>query len=644
MSAFSLATVVIYTVLAILWGLILVLYLWALRHSARQDRLVSILVGVLALDAFKSCIENVYFGTLWSSTYGYLPARVSRVLSDPVPLTMPKVLNLFVALAVLGVLVRRWIPEQLREREAHRAAEHRLRGELEASLAEVRTREAQLRGFTENTADLFFLVETAGGTFQAANPAFETTTGLRVSDLLGRRPGAILPDRTGTYLETQFSIAASRTTNTFFETTLAFPHGSLILQAQLVPIRDEAGQVVLLAGIARDLTEPRRREEAQLQAQKLESLGLLAGGIAHDFNNLLTAILGYVSMAQSATQEGRVPSRKGIDAIESTALRAAELTRQLLVYSGQGSLAKKPLDLNHTVEEIGRLLSVSISKRVRVLYHLHPELPRFEGDPGQIQQVVMNLVTNASDAIGEREGSVTISTGLVELGELDLLGLHTGRDLVPGPHVALTVADTGCGMPPEVMARIYDPFFSTKGEGRGLGLSAMLGILRSHGAGLLLWSEPGQGTSFTVLFKPCDALAEGPQPCVPSRDVRYEGTALVVDDEEVIRETSASILESLGFQVLTASDGVEAVDCFTRHRERIRFVLLDLTMPRLGGRETFLAMHALAPAVPVVISSGYNPGQQLDDLAAQGLAGFLPKPYRLADLARTVAEALQPRG
>jgi signal transduction histidine kinase len=414
------------------------------------------------------------------------------------------------------------------------------------------------------------------------------------------------------------------------------------------------GTVVSLLRIfsARAASEMERRsteaarqvlEEQMQHAQKLESLGVLAGGIAHDFNNLMTAMLGHLNVAQMklAPESPAIPN---LESLEKIIHRAADLTRQMLAYSGKGRFVVRPYNLNQVVQEVTHLLEVSISKKVALRYDLAPVLPMVEADAAQIQQVIMNLVTNAADAIGDHEGTIRLTTGTLEVDRPYLEQAFQGQGLAPGNYVSLEVTDSGCGMSPDVLARIFDPFFTTKVAGRGLGLSATIGILKGHRAGLRIYSEVGKGTTFKLLFPSSEvqqAEASG-QIAIPA--LMKKATVLLVDDEEMIREAATDVLESIGLQVVCAEDGQEALDIIHSGHPPVDLVLMDLTMPRMDGREAFRALHRTHPDLPVILCSGYSEKECTEELAGRGLAAFLQKPYTLRHLETTVLEVLARRG
>jgi PAS domain S-box-containing protein len=407
------------------------------------------------------------------------------------------------------------------------------------------------------------------------------------------------------------------------------------------------GDRVLGLGTAFDVTERVKANDARLkverklhEAQKLESLGLLAGGVAHDFNNLLTVIQGNAGMVRETMEEPEV-AQSCLRNIEDTCRRASNLVRQMLAYSGRSRAQVHLLDLNALIRETAQLLSVSIPKTVSLHDALAGELPPVLADAAQLQQVVMNLVTNAVEAIGHAPGSVTLRSGVHHLGETDVTGLRVAEDLDPGPFVYLEVADTGSGMDGATQARIFDPFFTTKFTGRGLGLAAMQGIVRGHGGGVEIQSHPGEGTVFRVYLPAQSGTVPTVRVASPVASLKGRtgaGLVLVADDELGIREIAKRMLVRAGFEVILAADGLEAVEHVRTHQQELRLVLLDLTMPRLGGDEALVDMRALGYSGPVIRWSGYA----TNDLSLHSLVPLLRKPFSSDELLTAVHKALAP--
>ncbi len=472
------------------------------------------------------------------------------------------------------------------------------------------------------------------------NPTAERIFGYSREEALGQDPRLLIPQ------DGQAEVPSRR------EALLSSPGGTRITMDNLTrtgqrilcdwyntALRDERGKFIGAIFLADDVTDRRRAESALRQAQKLESLGVLAGGIAHDFNNLLTAILGNTEVAMD-----RIPDdpalRSALHRIEATTQRGSDLARQLLAYAGKAHFSIRPLDLNAIILEMGDLLSVSISKKVALRQDLQPGLPPVEADSAQFQQVVMNLVINASEAIGDRPGTVTLRTRSVSYSRAELSANFPGQVLEPGPYVRMEVEDDGCGMDAETIGRIFDPFFTTKFTGRGLGLSAMLGIVRGHRAGIHVESTPGEGTTFILLFPASEATVTL---LVPEAEptLSMSGTVLVVDDEGIIRDLARSALESSGFRVLEARDGLEAVELFQSGRESVDLVLLDMTMPRMGGADAFRRIREMHPEMRVLLTSGYTQKESLESLADLPPDGFLQKPFRIRELVSKVRDILR---
>ena len=421
--------------------------------------------------------------------------------------------------------------------------------------------------------------------------------------------------------------------------------GEVICQVDLT--RLELADRPLLHAIVRDITAQKRAEadratmERQLfQAQKMESLGVLAGGIAHDFNNLLMGVLGHAGLALDQLNPLH-PAKHNLESIQKAGQRAADLTRQMLAYSGRGQFLVRVLDLSDQVDEMVHLLEISVPKSVLLALDLRRHLPAISVDASQLQQVIMNLVINAAEAIGEASGSITLTTGAQRLEAEALGGMRIGREADAGTFVFLEVTDTGCGIASETLERIFEPFYTTKFTGRGLGLSALMGIVRGHRGALSIQSEVGRGTSFKVYFPAQPTEASLPSPVAPEPVQQGGGLVLVVDDDETVRAVARQALERKGYEVLEARDGRFGVDLVKARGSEIAVVLLDMTMPHMGGQAAFQEMRQLQPELRVILSSGYSEAEAMGRFEGQGLKGFIQKPYAPRNLIAQIQAVLE---
>ncbi len=466
------------------------------------------------------------------------------------------------------------------------------------------------------------------GTIRFVNPAAETIFGKTWVDLMGT--------------EFRFPLLVGDTT----EIDIVTPGGDT-LQAEMRIVEIDWGEESAYLASLRDITirkiaeEERKRAEVQMQqVQKLESLGVLAGGIAHDFNNLLMTIVAHAGLAaKKMTLES--PGREHLLKIEQAALRGGELANQMLTYAGRGKPLIQAIHVSKFVEEMGHLLAVSISKRISLVYDLSSHLPMVNVDPAQMRQVVMNLIINASEAIGERMGTITLRTGDMCVTEDYLSGCHVRGEFEDKTCVFFEVVDTGIGIDAEVLEKIFDPFFTTKFAGRGLGLAALLGIVRSHGGAIKVTSELGKGTAFRIILprmlgKESMTHEQSGVQKTPSG----KGMILVVDDEEDVRLAAQLILEDIGYQVICAQDGLSGLDLFRQYQHDIRAVLLDLTMPHMNGEELFSEIQRIRKDVPVVLSSGYSEEEAIRQFAGNPFNAFIQKPYQIEALVETIHHVL----
>ena len=399
---------------------------------------------------------------------------------------------------------------------------------------------------------------------------------------------------------------------------------------------DASHTAVRIAGVGMDITDRRKLEEKVRHAAKLESLGVLAGGIAHDFNNLLTGILGNASLLKQM-----VPAASSTGLLHNViraSERAAQLSRQMLAYSGRGQFSVQPIDLSRQVREFVSFIETTVSKNVSIRLRMTDSLSMIEGDEGQLQQVIMNLVVNAAEAIGEREGWVEVTTRMERTSSPLISDLLPSQELPAGEYVVLQVADNGAGMDDATRTKIFDPFFTTKFTGRGLGLAAVLGIIRGHRGTIRVSSHPGVGTCFQVYFPASARTVERALSALSNDSIQGSGTVLVVDDEEIVRMAARTVLESFGYTVLEGENGREAVRVYERHLGEISVVLLDMTMPVMSGVETLQHLLQLDPDAVVIATSGYNESEAIQ-IFGSSIAGFIQKPFTAPDLGRKIKGA-----
>lgn len=533
------------------------------------------------------------------------------------------------------------------QRAAQILASHHLAEQLRQS-------EEHYRLATQNAGDAFLIFD-AEGRITSVNPAVEAISQVPQEDFLSGKTTweeRIVPEDRLRFVAAQNRLLKTGEPVTIQYRLLDKDNNIHHLEQRSSPFRDANGKIVGVISVARDITErilaeeERRALEAQVQhLQKLESLGILASGIAHDFNNLLVGIMGNAGLAL-----GKIPPDSAavpyLEKIESTSRRAADLTREMLAYCGKGNFCVGPVHLGSLVCEMGNLLEASIGKGVVIKYDFSENIPLIQGDAAQIQQIVMNLITNASDAIGDTEGLITVRLYVTYCRKDDLISAYHTESAEEGEYVCLEVSDTGAGMDEATRLRIFDPFFTTKHAGRGLGLAAVLGIVRAHKGAIKVVSKPGKGSTFTVLFPTLspDAVFATPTPKRPDISVenwRGSGTILVVDDEPNIREIAEAALADFGFEVLTAGDGREAVETFRAHAEKIRAVLLDLTMPVMDGQEAFEEISAIRNDVPVILSSGYTESESVGRFNTRPPDAFIQKPFWPSELVKKFREVLE---
>jgi PAS domain S-box-containing protein len=490
---------------------------------------------------------------------------------------------------------------------------------------------ARLAAIVESSQDAI-IGKDLQGIVQTWNSGAETVYGYKAAEVIGHSITFLLPPERASEEHEILSKIARGERVEHFKTTRLHKDGSLIhVSLTISPIRDSRGQVVGASHVARDVTIQMQLEEQMRQMQRLESLGVLAGGIAHDFNNLLAGIIGNGSLLTELLP----PQHEGqllLKDLLSSADRAADLTRQMLAYSGKGQFVVAPLNLTEAIEEIAALVSASIPKTVTLELDLSRDLPPITAGRSQIQQLIMNLITNGAEAIGENQaGRVLVRTGVEYLDERLIQAGFQSDGLMPGVYVWLEVRDNGIGMDEETKSKIFDPFFTTKFFGRGLGLPAALGIAKAHHGAIRVYSTPGEGSLFRVLLRSSEDA-----PALQRSATK--GTILVADDEAVVRKIARATLEGYGYRVLFASNGKEVLEVLRSAAEPISLVILDLTMPVMSGEE---ALRQVQSSLPVILSSGYSEDEVMRRLGGAKTRGFLQKPYTSAQLREKVDAVLK---
>lgn len=484
------------------------------------------------------------------------------------------------------------------------------------------------------------------GRYSVINETAASFIGRPAGEIIGRRIQDIFPPERAREFITRFSTVIQSRTSATYEDKLDLPSGVRWFWTIIHPVAEPAGRLLGVQVVSHDISDRKHAEEELghleeqlVHSRKMEAIGNLAGGIAHDFNNLLTGVMGYANMLRLRADSPE-DVREAAAIIEKTAERASQLTKQLLGFARKGKLQEVPIDVHATVEDVIALLSRTIDKSITIEKRLRADRSVVRGDPTQLQQVVLNLAVNARDAM-PGGGRLTFHTGTVEFFAESSWRL-TGAP--PGAYLLLSVSDTGCGIPEEIRDRVFEPFFTTKatGMGTGMGLATVYGIVKNHGGLVRLSSETGAGTTFKVFLPlPADSSERELAPVVAESPVRGEGCILVVDDEPVVRDLAETMLSDLGYKVLCAVNGREAVDIFRRDPAAIDLVLLDMIMPVMGGRGCLRELKRIDPGVVAVLSTGFSSDGEIQQIMKEGMSGFIQKPYRIEELSRVISAALE---
>ena len=523
--------------------------------------------------------------------------------------------------------------------------------------AAAQAAEARYNQLFEEANDIVYTHDLQGY-FTSLNKTGERLSGYRREEMYRRRIfDIIVPEQRDTVRNMVEQKMLAGEGSTQYEVDVIAKDGRRVpleVSTRLLRVGDRP---VGVQGIARDITDRRQAEEQRLRleqqilhAQKLEGLGVLAGGIAHDFNNLLVGVLGNAGLALRRLPKDS-PLHTYLKRIEAAAQRAAELTNQMLAYSGRSSFVVRPVNLSRVISDMPDLFRASIPRQITLEFDCPADLPLIVGDTAQFHQVLVNLITNAAEAVGERAGAIRVATNAVTVTQGMLDRFYFQESCEPGPYVCLEVADDGCGISAEQLPRVFDPFYTTKFTGRGLGLAAILGIVRGHRGAIHVESRLGEGTVFRLYFPvAADAAVAAPAVVTPAPEGggapapepawRGSGLLLIADDEEAVRVVAREILERQGFTTLVAVDGREAIDLFMGRPDEVTAALIDLTMPQVNGQEVMEALRAVRPDLPVIITSGYSELDIMERFHQSPPTAFIQKPYRSRELVSLVRRVL----
>jgi len=496
--------------------------------------------------------------------------------------------------------------------------------------------EVQYKDIFDNISICMFLVDvTSDGRFKFAgfNPAEEQAVGLTNAEVSGKFVEEVFPEDLSKKLTANYRRCLEAGAPINYDDELNLPAGQRYFHSNLIPKRNGSGRIHRIVGACIDTTDFKRTQDQALARQKLESLGVLAGGIAHDFNNLLGGIVAQAELAETELAGGSQPGQE-LQAIKNVAIRAGEMVRELMVYSGQDEARLEPLDLSRLVEDMLELVKISISKHATLIVDLPKNLPAVRANAVQIRQIVMNLITNASEALGDKEGVISVTVTKVDPGQ----SAHSESqpNSSADRQLRLEVSDTGCGMTAETIAKIFDPFFTTKLSGRGLGLAAVQGIIRAHGGTINVVSAPGQGSRFEILLpcigQPARDTTDVALPTSVQESGTIAGTVLVVEDEEILRLAVSKMLRKENFSVIEAGDGTTGANLFLVNESRIDVVLLDLTLPGRSGSDVLKEMQRIRPDVKVVLTTAFNQDNALSSIGEERPWGYVQKPYQFREL------------
>jgi len=683
MNIFQLLTPAIYWLVIVMWAYILFFCLGRLRLKYVKSRLVSTLFVILAIDALRTLFENLYLGAWYTPIGGLLPTGINDFLVRPEIVIIPKSLNVMAAALVITILLRRWLPYEEQERieqekyvrELRENIEYRKKAQevlrrgrdelevrvkerteeltisnekLQAENTERKKAEEALRRAAQEWRTTFDsitdLVSIHDKDFKIvrANKSFADAFNMKPKEIIGKNcydlmhgtkePPSFCPHKQA--LET----GKPHCTEVFE------PHLGIYIQISVSPIFDENGRTIATAHIVRDITEREKAEEekmtleAQLRhTQKMQAVGILAGGIAHDFNNILTAMIGCADLALQDTPEGTA-AQKNLQQVLMAGSRAKELIRQILTFSRKTEQEQEPMEIAPIVKETLKMLRASIPTTIEIKQSIEADSSVIMANPTEVQQVLVNLCTNAAHAMGEKGGVLEVSLMNVDIESVIITDFGI---LQEGSYLKLSVKDTGCGMDGEVMGRIFEPFFTTKdvGKGTGMGLPMVHGIVESYGGLITVDSEPGKGTTFNVFFPRIYGVDI---PETKSLEVvcgRGE-LILLVDDEKPIVDMITQMLQRLGYVVVGETSSVDALETFRTQADKFDLVIADYAMPNITGKQLAKELMSIRPDIPIILCTGFNDDIDAEGAKSTGIKEFIMKPIDRKNIAVIIRNIL----
>jgi PAS domain S-box-containing protein len=656
MKPLAILTVATFGLLVLLWSAILIFYIRRLVVQRLRIGVFTTLILVLAIDAFRTLFESAYFGMWYAAVSGILPSLMQGLLEHPGMVFIPKAFNVAAAIAVIALLLRRWLPQERRhleqEKQSNEAMERRLAAQagllgqaqrqLYWEVAGRKIAEAErerLIAAIEQSGEII-LITSSNGLIQYANHAFSDTTGYSPEEARGLN----ITDLASTHSAPNFRLLEDHLThgNPWKGRLLCCRKDESIFEVAMTvsPMMEPSGTVVNFVVVTRDITRESQLEAQLRQSQKMQAIGALAGGIAHDFNNILSAIMGYTSLALESIPSDH-KAYGDLQEVEKASARARELVQHILTFSRETEQEALPVEIALIVNECLGLLRATLPTTIEIVQNVHPSDATILADPAQMHQIVMNLCTNAYQAMRDIGGILEIA---VEVVEVDQNSPRIVQDLNPGTYVRLRISDSGHGMDRETMARIFEPFFTTKKHegGTGLGLATVHGIVKNAGGAITVYSESGQGTTFHVYFP---QYLETTVPHAVSSTIAPIGNReciLLVDDEEVLVEVEKRMLETYGYTVEGYNSPVEALTAFRANPEKYALILTDQTMPHLTGVQLGQEARRTRSDIPIVIASGFSDGLSAEMRGPD--TTVVMKPIAGRELAESVHRAIKAGG